>query len=79
LTFPETEKIPGPVDFSVPIEANHSGPRLMMWGTQDRVSTLLITVGLLYRPSTAGKGGRSLGWPRYPSNDSRSAVSSPQM
>jgi hypothetical protein len=35
-----------PVDFSVPIEANQSAPLSMMWGTFERVSTLLITVGL---------------------------------
>ncbi len=43
------------------------------------VSTLLITVGDAYRPATAGKGGRSRGWPRRPSSESSSAVSSPQI
>ena len=53
----------GPVDFSVPMPAYHSAPRSMMCGTFDSVSTLLMTVGLAYRPSTAGNGGRSRGWP----------------
>ena len=44
-TFPETEKTPGPDDFSVPIEANQAAPRSRMCGTQESVSTLLITVG----------------------------------
>ena len=43
------------------------------------VSTLLTTVGHCQRPFTAGKGGFNLGFPRFPSRDSRSAVSSPQM
>jgi hypothetical protein len=50
-----------------------------MKGTFDSVSTLLTTVGLRYRPSMAGKGGRMRGWPSLPSSDSSSAVSSPQM
>ena len=43
------------------------------------VSTLFTTVGLAYRPATAGNGGLSRGWPRRPSSESSSAVSSPQM
>jgi hypothetical protein len=46
VTWPETEKIPNPADFSVPIEANHSAPRSRMLGTDEIDSTLLITVGL---------------------------------
>jgi hypothetical protein len=60
-----------PLDFSVPIEPNQSGPPEMMLGTEAIDSTLLITVGLAYRPATAGKGGRSRGWPRRPSSESR--------
>ena len=45
-TWPEREKIPKPLDFSVPIEANHSAPRSTMLGTEAIDSTLLITVGL---------------------------------
>ena len=50
-----------------------------MYGMLQIVSTLLMTVGEAYRPATAGNGGLSRGWPRYPSRLSRSAVSSPQM
>jgi hypothetical protein len=68
-----------PLDFSVPMEENHDAPPVMMQGTEAIDSTLLITVGDAYRPATAGNGGRSLGWPRRPSSESSSAVSSPQM
>ncbi len=34
-----------PLDFSVPIEANHVGPWVRMLGTLAIDSTLLITVG----------------------------------
>ncbi len=68
-----------PLDFSVPIEANQSAPLSMIDGTDAIDSTLLITVGQPYRPATAGNGGRSRGWPRRPSSESSSAVSSPQM
>ena len=50
-----------------------------MYGTLAMVPTLLTTVGLAYRPWVAGNGGRSRGWPRKPSSESSSAVSSPQM
>jgi hypothetical protein len=53
-----------PGDFSVPSSRNHSTPRTTMSGTFISVSTLLITVGLANRPSTAGNGGRSRGCPR---------------
>ncbi len=68
-----------PLLFSVPIEPNHVAPFCTMQGTEAIDSTLLITVGAAYRPATAGNGGRSRGWPRRPSSESRSAVSSPQM
>ena len=68
-----------PLDFSVPMLANQSAPLAMMAGTEAMVSTLLITVGLAYRPAMAGNGGRSRGCPRRPSRESSSAVSSPQM
>jgi hypothetical protein len=35
-----------------------------MCGTFISVSTLFTTVGQAYRPSTAGNGGFSRGWPR---------------
>ena len=50
-----------------------------MAGTEAMVSTLLTTVGQAYSPATAGNGGLSRGWPRRPSSESSSAVSSPQM
>ena len=68
-----------PCDFSVPISENQSGPLAMIDGTEAMDSTLLITVGLAYRPAIAGNGGRSRGWPRRPSSESSNAVSSPQM
>ena len=64
FTWPETLKIFGPGDFSVPIERNQSAPPLTMNGTLAMVSTLLTTVGDWYSPCVAGKGGRSRGWPR---------------
>ncbi len=79
LTSPETLNSFGPGDFSVPIERNQSTPLRKIHGTVAIVSTLLTVVGARYRPSTAGKGGRSLGWPRSPSSEDSNAVSSPQM
>ena len=43
-----------------------------------KVSTLLISVGQPHRPLSAGNGGRGRGWPRRPSIEAMSAVSSPQ-
>ena len=43
------------------------------------VSTLFTTVGWPYSPLIAGNGGLRRGWPRSPSSESMSAVSSPQM
>ena len=68
-----------PVLFSVPIDAYQSAPRSTIGGSDESVSTLLMSVGAPYRPATAGKGGLRRGWPRLPSRLSRSAVSSPQM
>ncbi len=64
---------------SVPRPENQSAPLAMIDGTLEIDSTLLITVGLAYKPSTAGNGGRFRGRPRYPSSEVSSAVSSPQM
>ncbi len=63
----------------MPIERNQSAPYCTIEGTDAIDSTLLTTVGREYRPSTAGNGGLSRGWPRRPSSESSSAVSSPQM
>ena len=62
-----------------PVFAYSLPPRAMIGGTVAIVSTLLIRLGDAYRPATAGKGGFVRGWPRLPSSDSSSAVSSPQM
>ena len=48
-------------------------------GILQKVSTLLITVGLPNKPWVVGKGGLMRGKPRLPSMDSNSAVSSPQI
>src|SRR3954471_15625120 len=71
----------GPGDFSLPIDLNHAGPlsRPMMCGTQQSVSTLLMTVGRANAPAIAGNGGLLRGQPRFPSSDSSNPVSSPQM
>ncbi len=79
VTWPDSEKMPKPWDFSVPRPANQSAPLRTIDGTEAIDSTLLTTVGQAYRPATAGNGGRSRGWPRKPSSESSSAVSSPQM
>ena len=41
--------------------------------------TVLMVVGLPYRPNEAGNGGLKRGWPFLPSSDSSNAVSSLQM
>ncbi len=78
VTLPERAKTLVPLLFSVPMAANHSQPLRMMWRMVARVSTLLITEGLPHSPLTAGKGGLGRGWPRRPSTEAMSAVSSPQ-
>ena len=79
VTWPDSEYSVNPGDFSEPIDLNQSTPPRMTAGTLAIDSTLLTTVGQAYRPATAGNGGRSRGWPRLPSSESSSAVSSPQM
>ncbi len=78
VTLPTTEKTFVPLLDSVPMEENHSPPRLIITGTFAHVSTLLIFVGLLHRPDWAGKGGRIRGSGVRPSSDAISDVSSPQ-
>src|ERR1700692_2047434 len=78
-TWPETEESRVPPCVLVPRPANHSAPRLMMWGTAAIVSTLLTMVGWPKAPLTAGNGGLILGHPFLPSRDDRSPVSSPQI
>ena len=77
--FPQAEINLVPVERPTPILA-YSAPVISIIGTTAAmVSTLFTTVGHCQRPFTAGKGGFNLGFPRFPSSDSRSAVSSPQM
>ena len=68
-----------PVFFGFPIDANHFPPLLKIVGTTAMVSTLFTIVGQPYKPTKAGKGGLSLGWPLLPSILSNNAVSSPQI
>src|SRR5215216_6380697 len=49
-TSPETQNSLGPVDFSVPILRYSSDPLARIKGTLQRVSTLLMTVGLPNKP-----------------------------
>ena len=78
LTLPTRAMVLVPLLFSVPYSLNQSAPFCMIRPTQVRVSTLLMMVGLLQRPETAGNGGRGVGIPRSPSIDWIRAVSSPQ-
>ena len=78
FTFPPKANTLVPFDFSVPILAYHSAPFKIILVILAYVSTLLINVGFPNNPSFAGNGGFNLGWPRLPSIDSKSAVSSPQ-
>src|SRR6218665_1294144 len=68
-----------PLLFPTPILAYSDPPILMMCGTAAMLSTLFTTVGHPHKPETAGNGGLILGLPRFPSNDSIKAVSSPQI
>ena len=79
LTLPDMQKIFVPVLFSAPIDLNQSGPLLKIVGTTAIDSTLLIVVGIPYKPTPAGKGGFNLGCPFFPSKLSKRAVSSPHM
>src|SRR5512139_455838 len=78
-TLPESVKILVPLLSVVPMDEYHSPPLPMMIGMFEKVSALLMTVGLPQSPATAGNGGRTLGMARLPSMDSMRAVSSPQM
>src|ERR1700728_5147066 len=74
---PEIEYKRVPPFFGVPNAAYQSPPCRIIAGTVLSVSTLLITVGQPYSPTTAGKGGLIRGYPRLPSSDSINADSSP--
>ena len=64
VTWPDSEKMPKPLDRSVPICAKSAAPYFRIHGTLEIDSTLLTTVGHAYSPATAGNGGFSRGWPR---------------
>ncbi len=61
----------------MPIDSNHSGPFNIIGGILTYVSTLLRSVGFENTPFIAGKGGRGLGSPLFPSIEAIRAVSSP--
>lgn len=79
LTCPEMQKSLVPRLLGLPKEANQDAPRLIIVGHTATVSTFVTVVGQLKTPLLAGKGGFSLGFPGFPSIDSISPVSSPQM
>src|SRR5215212_11202456 len=79
FTWPDMPNNFGPGDDFVPMDLNHSGPRSRIGGTQQSVSTLLMTVGRANAPAIAGNGGLFRGQPRLPSSASSSPVSSPQI
>ena len=56
-----------------------AAPFATMCGTTASVSTLLMVVGQPKSPAAAGNGGLIRGFPRLPSIEFISAVSSPQM
>ena len=77
LIFPAKANTLVPLDFSVPMDANQSAPFLNIVGMFEKLSTLLMTVGLFHRPELAGNGGLGRGSPRIPITELRRAVSSP--
>ncbi len=56
ITSPTTVVTTVPGDSGVPIDLNQSAPRARMWGTFDRVSTLLTNVG--FDPYSANSSAR---------------------
>ncbi len=69
-----------PVLFGVPSLAYSAPPSRRICTTWQSDSTLFTIVGHMYSPSAAGKyGGLIRGYGRFPSSDSISPVSSPQM
>ena len=77
FTFPPNANTLVPLDVAVPIDEYQSAPFNIICAIFAYVSTLLINVGQPHKPLCAGYGGFTLGCPRLPSIDSRSAVSSP--
>ena len=77
FTLPTSEKTLVPALLALPVSVNQAGPLETIGATLYQVSTLLMLVGLPYRPFWAGNGGRDRGRPDWPSSDAISAVSSP--
>jgi hypothetical protein len=77
LTFPDMQKSLVPEFRSRPKELNQPAPRRTMVGATAIVSTLATVDGQPKRPTAAGKGGFSRGFPGLPSSDSIRDVSSP--
>ena len=78
LTCPDIQKSLVPWLRSRPNEANHEPPRRQIVGATATVSTFATVEGHPNKPTEAGNGGFSLGFPGLPSRDSISDVSSPQ-
>src|SRR5258707_15403796 len=79
VTWPETEKITVPPEFTGPKPANHAAPLRMMVGTEAKLCVLLMVVGLPNKPKLAGNGGLKRGFAGLPPSDLKSAGSSPQI
>src|ERR1700677_5144618 len=79
VTWPETEKIAVPPEFTGPKPANHAAPLRRMVGTVAKLCVLLMVVGLPNKPKLAGNGGLKRGLAGLASRELSSAVSSPQM
>src|SRR5258708_37884212 len=78
-TWPETEKITVPPEFTGPNPANQAAPLRMMVGTEAKLCVLLMVDGLPNKPKLAGNGGLKRRLPALPSESLRKCVSSPQM
>src|ERR1035437_7237093 len=78
LILPTSEKTFVPALLALPVSVNQAGPFDTIGAMLYQVSTLLMLVGLPYRPFWAGKGGRDLGRPDWFSSDAISAVSARQ-
>ena len=76
-TLPTSENTFVPALLVLPVSVNQAGPLETIGATLYQVSTLLMLVGLPYRPFCAGNGGRDRGRPDWLSSDAISAVSSP--
>src|ERR1035437_1572617 len=76
-TLPTSENTFVRALLALPVSVSQAGPLEPIDAVLYQVSTLLMLVGLPYRPFCAGKGGRGRGRPDWFSNDAMRAVSSP--